>query len=222
MSMYMQDVEDFLHGYLFNKHPNGMGDLFLVGTSMGGILAMYLANKFLNRIAGIVLNDIGLTLYWWSLYGLYKGLNNLDAAQSEAPRQVLESIHPEAIQAVQSPTHFDLKYDFDWLGMHFHGLLKNFTGQVLLLHNDNSRLCPTDIAHHFKSHVSQLAVLSLEDDRHPAVWTPTACQWLCAHMGLHRVLNQPALNPIQLPLFKSWPTVDQPCTPVGYQRASQQ
>ena len=220
MSMYMQDVEDFLHGYLFNKHPNGMGDLFLVGTSMGGILAMYLANKFLNRVAGIVLNDIGLTLYWWSLYGLYKGLNNLEAAQPEAHRQVLESIHPQAIQAVQSSTHFDLKYDFDWLGMHFHGLLKNFPGQVLLLHNDNSLLCPTDIAHHFKSHVPQLAVLSLEDDRHPAVWTPTACQWLCAQMGLHRVLTQPALNPIQLPLFNSWPTVDQPCAQVDLTGAS--
>jgi hypothetical protein len=39
-------------------------------------------------------------------------------------------------------------------------------------------------------------------------------------VGLHRVLNQPALNPIQLPLFNAWPTVDQPSAALDLTGAS--
>jgi pimeloyl-ACP methyl ester carboxylesterase len=220
MSLYMQDIEDFLQEYVLINQPHGVGEVFLVGTSMGGILAMHGAKKLQKWVTGIVLNDIGLTLYWWSLYGLYKGLEHLGTSAPDISLPALADIHPEVIKAVQSPSHFDLKYDFDWLGMHFHSLLENFSGRVLLLHNAHSGLCPTDIAQQFKRHVPQLEFLSLDDDRHPAVWTPAACEWLCVRLGLHPALEGQEANPFQLPLFSRCSELPEDSVPTNLPKMS--
>ena len=71
MAIYLADIEEFIARQIFQTiglQPK----LDVLGTSMGGILAMYLASNPRNNLNGIFLNDIGLSLTWMSILGLYK------------------------------------------------------------------------------------------------------------------------------------------------------
>ncbi|MFY8055871.1 MAG: alpha/beta fold hydrolase, partial [Limnohabitans sp.] len=113
MSVYLDDVMQFL------KHEVMHGDavmprLHLLGTSMGGILGMYVASDKLLDIHSLTLNDIGLSLKWLSIYGLYDGMKK--AGRMPEPHELAQQLHVSigAVLAVQSPAHFDLPYRKDW------------------------------------------------------------------------------------------------------------
>ena len=61
MQVYLKDIEHFIRAELM---PDGqpLPRIELLGTSMGGILAMYLTHDAGNPISGLTLNDIGLNL----------------------------------------------------------------------------------------------------------------------------------------------------------------
>ena len=182
MSVYLADIEFFLAESVFKIKPTAKRRLFLVGTSMGGILAMQLAKKLGKKIHGLILNDVSLSLYWSSLYGLYA---QFDKAKNEQGFGALAlGVEPRAIKDVQSPAHFDLHYEFDLLGMHFHHLLKGFDGAILLVHNSHSSLCPTEIAHQSKRYVPQVEIFTVRGQSHPVDWSSEVCEWITRAVGL--------------------------------------
>jgi pimeloyl-ACP methyl ester carboxylesterase len=73
MSLYLSDVEAFIRQEIFG-HGLPRPRLDVLGTSMGGIMGVYLAGKEENNVSGLCLNDIGLNLTWMSIYGLYEGM----------------------------------------------------------------------------------------------------------------------------------------------------
>jgi hypothetical protein len=102
------------------------------------------------------------------LINLYRQLNATSSAFDDI------QIDPRAIEAVSAATHFDLPYDFDLISMQFHPLLKNHSGKVALLHNENSTICPTGIAEQAKRRVPHLNIWTQAGDSHPAVWTSSS------------------------------------------------
>ncbi len=75
MSQYLSDISHLVQGALLtgSKAPQKIS---ILGTSMGGVLTRYLTPIFGNKIDGIILNDIALTVNWTSLYALYKSMKN--------------------------------------------------------------------------------------------------------------------------------------------------
>ena len=94
MQVYLEDIVHFIRSELM---PDGkpVPHIEVLGTSMGGILAMYLASDAHNHISGLIFNDIGLDLPWMSIYGLYDGMKKAGRLPTpeEMAEQFLSLIH---------------------------------------------------------------------------------------------------------------------------------
>ena len=163
-SKYLADTEDFIESLILPHQMDSSRKLHLIGTSMGGILAMHLLIRFQDQVGSVILNDIGLFLQWSSLMSLYKNIKESDHQISKL------RVNPRALDAVRSPSHFDLPYEFDLFGMRFYSLLQNFKGQVVLLHNAESPICSMSIANQSKSKYADLKIWTVNSQGHPANW----------------------------------------------------
>ena len=163
-SKYIDDVENLVEQLGLQKSKISEKKIHLIGTSMGGILAMHIAKRKRIHLDSIILNDIGLLLQWNALLSLYHHLYQSDHEISQL------QVDRRAIEAVQKRSHFDLPYDFDLTGMRFESLLDDFTGQIALLHNSLSPICSSTIANHSKSRLPELKVWTSENHAHPVQW----------------------------------------------------
>jgi len=183
-SVYLADTQDLIATLLKSINLSSSKKLHLIGTSMGGILSMHLAKHLNGQVDSLVLNDIGMSLHWSALIDLYRQLNATSSVFDDT------QIDPRAIEAVRAATHFDLPYDFDLISMHFHALLKNHSGQVALLHNENSSICPTSIAEQAKRRIPHLKIWTQAGDSHPAVWTSSSVNKLSQLLKLKPKTNE--------------------------------
>ncbi len=163
-SKYLADTEDLIESLILPQQVDASRKLHLIGTSMGGILAMHLVNRLSHKVDSVMLNDIGFYLHWSALMTLYQNINQSDNQIDKL------TVDVRALEAVQSSSHFDLPYEFDLLGMRFHTLLQNFTGRVVLLHNAESPICSLNIANQSKAKFPTLKVWTLDKSGHPANW----------------------------------------------------
>ncbi len=178
MSIYLDDLVEFIGARRQEQVSPPSTQMYLVGTSMGGILSMHLAQILTFEIQGLIFNDIGVSLSWWSIYGLYKDID-LENYKLEISRKPPElRIDPRAIDDVGSKNHFDLEYDYDWAGMHFERLMKNFHGDVFLIHNARSPICGGAAAHQFQVCVPALHLFTNNGATHPVRWSTEVCDWL--------------------------------------------
>ena len=177
-SKYLADTEDLIESLIVPQQVDASRKLHLIGTSMGGILAMHLVNRVQHRVDSVILNDIGLYLHWSSLMTLYQNIKESNNQLSKL------KVDARAIDAVQSRSHFDLPYDFDVFGMRFNSLLKNFKGKVVLLHNAESPICPTNVAHQSQTKYANLKIWTLDNPGHPAKWEESMVMKLSQLMRL--------------------------------------
>jgi pimeloyl-ACP methyl ester carboxylesterase len=134
-SKYLTDTQDLIETLIQSQKLNSNRKFHLIGTSMGGILAMHLVNRLNHKVDSVVLNDVGFYLHWSALMSLYQNIKKSDGQMIEL------NVDARAIEDVQRSSHFDLHYEFDLLGMLFYSLLQYFNGQVILLHNAESPIC---------------------------------------------------------------------------------
>jgi len=163
-STYLADTEALIDSLILPVQKDSNRKFHLIGTSMGGILALHLISRFQHKVDSLVLNDIGLYLHWSALMSLYQRIKESDETINTLKVDI------RAIKAVQSSSHFDLPYEFDLLGMRFYSLLRNFTGRVVLLHNDTSPICPLNVANQSKTKFADLKIWTLNKHGHPAHW----------------------------------------------------
>jgi pimeloyl-ACP methyl ester carboxylesterase len=166
MQVYLEDIEHFIRTELM---PEGkpLPRIEVLGTSMGGILGMYLACDVRNHVSGLFLNDIGLDLPWMSIYGLYDGLKK--SGRLPTPEEMAEKYNVSlgAVLAVQSPSHFDLSYRKDWKGMKFGYLLSDFKGPLRLMHGSESGVCAAQQVKDFQREFPKAKVLEVAGAAHP-------------------------------------------------------
>jgi len=177
-SQYLADTEDVMASLILHQRTHTNRKFHLIGTSMGGILAMHLAHRFQHRVDSVVLNDIGLFLHWSSLMNLYQNIQESDTHLSKL------RVDARVVDAVLSRSHFDLPYEFDLFGMRFSSLLDNFHGKVVLLHNSESPICPSNIANQSKTKYANLKIWSVDQQGHPAKWDDSAVMKLTQLMRL--------------------------------------
>ena len=198
MQVYLEEIVQFIRSELM---PEGkpVPHIEVLGTSMGGILAMYLAHDAHNHISGLFLNDIGLDLPWLSIYGLYDGMKQ--AGRLPTPEEMAEKFNVSigAVLAVQSPTHFDLPYRKDWKGMKFGHLLSGFKGPVRLMHGSDSGVCTAqqvkDLTHVFP----KARVLEVAGAAHPVPFNGEVNQFVLQALDLPAPMKPVTPPPAPMP-----------------------
>ena len=177
MQVYLEDIVHFIRAELM-PHGQPVPHIDVLGTSMGGILAMYLAHDAHNHISGLFFNDIGLDLPWMSIYGLYDGMKK--EGRLPTPEEMAEQFNVSigAVLAVQSPSHFDLPYRKDWKGMKFGHLLNHFKGPVRLIHGSDSGVCTAQQVKELKSEFPKAQVLEVADAAHPVPFNAMVNQFV--------------------------------------------
>jgi len=189
MSLYLTDIEEFIRREVFQSGlPRPKLDL--IGTSMGGILGMYLASKPSNGVTGLFLNDIGLSLTWMSIFGLYEGMKVSgrvpDANQLASRLGVTEGV----VRDVQSPHHFDLPHRKDWKGMNFGHTLSDFRGPVHLIYGSQSAVCLPQQVHDFAQKYPGTNLLRVEGASHPVPFTDAVCEFVLQALQLELPSNK--------------------------------
>ena len=187
MQVYLEDMEHFIRAELM---PEGkpVPRIEVLGTSMGGILAMYLAHDARNLIHGLTLNDIGLDLPWMAIYGLYDGMKK--AGRLPTPEEMADKLHVSigVALAVQSPTHFDLSYRKDWKGMKFGHLLSDFKGAVRLVHGSDSGVCTAKEVKDLQREFPEAQVLEVAGAAHPVPFNAAVNNFVLKSLGLPAAL----------------------------------
>jgi len=180
MSLYLSDVEAFIRQEIFGHGLPGPR-LDVLGTSMGGILGMYIAGKAENDVSGLFLNDIGLNLTWMSIYGLYEGMKTAGPLETLASRL---GVTEGAVRDVQSPHHFDLPHHKDWKGMKFGHVLNNFKGSVSLVFGGESGVCLPQQVQELQAKFPHLAEMRVEGAAHPVPFTQAVCAFVLKGLKL--------------------------------------
>jgi pimeloyl-ACP methyl ester carboxylesterase len=194
MSQYLSDVTEFIRHVLI---PAGQAvpRITLLGTSMGGILAMYLAQNPQLSIKAIFLNDVGLSLHWMSIYGLYSSMKKNgrvpDAHELAAQLRVSVGV----VGAVQSPHHFDLPYKKDWKGMRFVQALHDFTGELRLVYGKESGVCLAAQVTELQAHFPKAKVLAVEGAKHPVPFDAKVVAFLLKGLGAVEPKPQVVVQP---------------------------
>ena len=177
MQVYLADAVQFIQQVIMRASVP-VTRFEVLGTSMGGILAMYLANEAGIRIDGLAFNDIGLNLPWMSIYGLYDGMKVEGRLPPPEDMAAQFNVSLGAVLAVQTPSHFDLPYRKDWKGMNFGHLLSHFKGPVRLIHGSESGVCPMEQVRVMTRELPQCQVLEVPGAHHPAPFNPEVCAFV--------------------------------------------
>ena len=167
MSVYLADVKCLISKFLHQKHRLNSNpiNIYLVGTSMGGLLTFYLLQEFGDQIKGICLNDVGLTLKWVSIFELSKQIRNSNISLEDLSREL--NVESKVLIDVQKNEHFDLSYKSDLIGMHFYQLLDHFKGILFLIYGGKSVVCTSDVVLEFKIRFPRASYLNIEESLHP-------------------------------------------------------
>jgi pimeloyl-ACP methyl ester carboxylesterase len=198
MQVYLDDIVQFLrHEVMLADKP--IPRLEVLGTSMGGLLAMYLAHDPRNAVQGLFFNDIGLNLQWLSIYGLYDGMKK--AGRMPEPQELATQLNVTlgAVLAVRMPTHFDLPYRKDWKGMQFGHLLNDFKGLVRLVHGSESGVCLSQQVKELQHEFPKAQVLEVAGASHPVPFTSVVNQFVLTALKLPAA---PSMKPSPGPLIE--------------------
>jgi pimeloyl-ACP methyl ester carboxylesterase len=183
MSLYLDDLTHFINeNILANK--NSQKKITILGTSMGGVLAMYLTQHHGKAIDGIILNDIALTVNWTALYSLYKSMKNQTGFKGIRELASDLRVDEQVISDVQQPSHFDLPYKADVWGMNFHEALEGYRGKIALIYGDQSKICTKQRIVEAKAHIPRLETYAVAGAGHPAPLNEAVCHFIQSQMEL--------------------------------------
>jgi pimeloyl-ACP methyl ester carboxylesterase len=175
MQLYSDDLKQFL-SHIHATHPCIQRKMFLVGTSMGALLAMHLASDPELKIEGIVLNDVALSVSWMSLYSLHGKLQTaLTQSDQEAIANEL-NIDPKLLSQIGQPHHLDIPHRLNYTGLSFHRLISQYKGKVMLVRGADSEVC-TYLDHlQFIQSFSKSKTLTVSGAAHPVAYNEDVIQ----------------------------------------------
>ena len=183
MSLYLNDLTHFINENIL-AGKGSQKKITVLGTSMGGVLAMYLTQHHRKAIDGIILNDIALTVNWTALYSLYKSMKNQTGFKGIRELASDLRVDEQVISDVQQPSHFDLPYKADVWGMNFHEALEGYRGKIALIYGDQSKICTKQRIVEAKAHIPRLETYAVAGAGHPAPLNEAVCHFIQNQMGL--------------------------------------
>jgi len=186
MSVYLDDLRQLI-AHIHATHKRKLRKLHILGTSMGGILAMNLASEKMLRVKGLILNDVALSISW---SGLYKLFGQFDSATSAAKIKKLSKankIDPALLEHIKLPRHIDIGYRFNLRGINFYKSISSFDGPILLLRGEHSDLCSILDQIELKQFVKKARTVEVQNEAHPVSYKPEVLLEIANFLGMEKV-----------------------------------
>jgi pimeloyl-ACP methyl ester carboxylesterase len=186
MSVYLDDLRQLIT-HIHATHKRQVRKLHILGTSMGGILAMNLASDKMLRVKGLILNDVALSISW---SGLYKLFGKFDTATSTAKVKKLSKankIDPKLLEHIKMPRHIDISYRFNLRGINFYKSISDFDGPILLLRGEHSDLCSIIDQIELKQLIKNSRAVEVEGEAHPVSFKPSVLLEIANFLDLEKV-----------------------------------
>lgn len=144
--------------------------IHLVGTSMGGILAMSVAAQQPAGLASVVLNDVACLLPWAGIFGLMAGLFGNHREVADDLR-----IDHRLLRAVQQPKHLDVAHQTTVHGVDFRETFSQVREPVLLLKSGRSEVVNDQAVEATRACNPLGETVVLPQAGHPAPYDAEAC-----------------------------------------------
>lgn len=186
MSVYLDDLHQLIT-HIHATHKRQVRKLHILGTSMGGILAMNLASDKMLRVKGLILNDVAPSISWSSLYKLF---GKFDSAASTAKNKKLSkanNIDPKLLEHIKMPKHIDISYRFNLRGINFYKSISDFDGPILLLRGEHSDLCSIIDQIELKQLIKNSSAVEIEGEAHPVSYKPSVLLEIANFLDLEKV-----------------------------------
>jgi pimeloyl-ACP methyl ester carboxylesterase len=179
MSAYLADLGLLMahvQGRLAISQPHR---LHLVGTSMGGLLAMFLARLRPDWFQSLVLNDVSCLLPWTGIMGLMSGLGSATKGVNffDGVKDLASSLEvdPALIRAVQKPGHLDLPHQTTVFGVDFTEVFQALPQPILLLKAGGSGIIDDQAYERMRQCHQNLEVFEQPEAEHPVPYSAEVC-----------------------------------------------
>ncbi|NBY14216.1 MAG: alpha/beta fold hydrolase [Betaproteobacteria bacterium] len=194
MSRYLEDFGLFfahIQGRLRAGERRGGGfglfrqtqpaNIHLLGTSMGGLLAIFFARYKSEDIASVVLNDVGCLLPWTGILGLMAGIGSTAKTSNlfgGGSRQLADDmdIDPELFRAVQKPGHLDLPHQTTLHGVDFGRAFSEVPVSLLILKGGQSSILDEGSMARLSACHPRTEMVTFSEAGHPVPYSPQVCQ----------------------------------------------
>ena len=195
MSVYLNDLST-IYAYAIgalSRHPRGTRPrIHLIGTSMGGLLAVFFATQKPQLLGTVVLNDIGPFLPWSGILSLMIGLSSAktedlnqlsDATAADLAERL--SVDPLLLRAVRQPGHLDLPHETKLAGIDFSGAFGSITAALLLLRGKNSEIISDNVVKRLFEIQSLTQIYECEKSGHPVRYSEETCRAILDFTARH-------------------------------------
>lgn len=160
--------------------PARPAKIHLIGTSMGGLLAVFLASHQPRHLGRVVLNDVGPLLPWGGVFSLMTGLTSAKTLRSGDPHQpgLAEELRvdPQLLRAVRQPGHLDLSHETRLSGVDFSATFSQVQAPMLLLRGLQSDIITDGVVKRLKTMHPQTRVLDCAECGHPVAYSRNVCE----------------------------------------------
>lgn len=165
---------------LFRERPPSSPGIHLLGTSMGGLLALFLAELRPSGLRSVVLNDVGCLLPWTGIVGLMSGIHGATKGAGLFPnvRELAAELHVDhrLIRAVQQPGHLDLPHETTLSGVDFSDTFSKVELPLLILKGEKSEIVNQAVAQRLTSCNPRTKIVEIAGAEHPVPYSAETCR----------------------------------------------
>lgn len=154
--------------------------IHILGTSMGGLLALFLALLKPTGLRSVILNDVGCLLPWTGIVGLMSGIHGATKGTGLFPnvRELASQLNVDhrLIRAVQQPGHLDLPHETTLSGVDFSRTFSEVDLPLLILKGERSEIVNQSVAKRLTDCNPQTQIVEIADAEHPVPYSAATCQ----------------------------------------------
>jgi pimeloyl-ACP methyl ester carboxylesterase len=163
--------------------------IHILGTSMGGLLALFLALLKPTGLRSVILNDVGCLLPWTGIVGLMSGIHGATKGAGLFPnvRELATQLNVDhrLIRAVQQPGHLDLPHETTLSGVDFSRTFSEVDLPLLILKGEKSEIVNQSVAKRLTDCNPQTQIVEIADAEHPVPYSAPTCQMIATFIGEH-------------------------------------
>ena len=180
--------------------------IHLVGNSMGGLIAIFLALHKPRYLRSIVINDVGSILPWSGLMNLYGALgrSSFFPGRHSPSRDSCSLAHKldvdtRLLSAVTRPNHMDLPHQKTMFGISFEEQFSAIDVPIMIIRSSESQLLSEAVLQRMHSLPINCSVIDVPGSAHPVPYSKSLVTTIhefivdAEKIGLEKNNPQPSL-----------------------------